>query len=339
MRPKPRKRDYTPAARGPLEHVRILDLSRLFAGNLLTQVLGDFGAEVIKIEPPERRYASGALGARTASRHTGKFTRATRKSLCLDLAQAGNPARCCARASFPTANMLIESFRPGILEKMGPRARFIARAQSQAWSSSAFRGWGQGTDPTVSVPASVRSSKGYPALPPSTASPTERAGAGRRCISPMAWPASTGAAAAMIALREVESNGGAGQVIDPAVCSIRCFAILSPQAANYRLTGQGQAGGTGSRSTNSAPAQCLQVQGTANMWGCRPRSRRWPSASSARSDVPDLIDDRRYRSNADRVKNGRRPRCESSAPSLRSGRKPRMSHSSKPPDVTHRADL
>ena len=32
--------------------MRILDLSRLFAGNVLTQILGDFGAEVIKVEPP-----------------------------------------------------------------------------------------------------------------------------------------------------------------------------------------------------------------------------------------------------------------------------------------------
>ena len=39
-------------ATGPLSGVRVLDLSRLFAGNVLTQLLGDFGAEVIKVEPP-----------------------------------------------------------------------------------------------------------------------------------------------------------------------------------------------------------------------------------------------------------------------------------------------
>ena len=46
------KKDYQPAATGTLAGVRVLDLSRLVAGNMLTQVLGDFGAEVVKVEPP-----------------------------------------------------------------------------------------------------------------------------------------------------------------------------------------------------------------------------------------------------------------------------------------------
>ena len=78
-----KKRNYTPNAKGALDGVRVLDLSRLFAGNLLTQVLGDFGAEVIKVEPP----AGDTLRAwQTAgvSTHWKIFAR-NKKSLCLEL--------------------------------------------------------------------------------------------------------------------------------------------------------------------------------------------------------------------------------------------------------------
>ena len=53
MARKPAKKPLTPEARGPLNGVRVVDLSRLVAGNILTLQFADFGAEVIKIEPPE----------------------------------------------------------------------------------------------------------------------------------------------------------------------------------------------------------------------------------------------------------------------------------------------
>ena len=55
-----RQLDYEPGARGPLAGVRVLDMSRLFAGNLLTQQLADFGAEVVR--------SSNSSAARAASR-------------------------------------------------------------------------------------------------------------------------------------------------------------------------------------------------------------------------------------------------------------------------------
>ena len=75
-------RDYQPNRRGTLDGVRILDMSRLFAGNLLTQILGDFGADVVKIEPPE---GDTLRGWKTAGIETHwKIYSRNKKSLCLD---------------------------------------------------------------------------------------------------------------------------------------------------------------------------------------------------------------------------------------------------------------
>src|SRR5436853_7682878 len=110
-----RQRDYDPSARGPLTGLRILDLSRLFAGNLLTQILGDFGAEVIKVEPPEGDTLRGwkTEGIET---HWKVYAR-NKKSLCLALRDAS--AIDIMRKLVPSSAIFIESFRPGVLEKMG----------------------------------------------------------------------------------------------------------------------------------------------------------------------------------------------------------------------------
>ena len=78
-----KKRDYDPGATGPLQGIRVLDLSRLFAGNVLTQILGDFGAEVIKVEPPEGDTLR-AWQTNGVSTHWKIYSR-NKKSLALDL--------------------------------------------------------------------------------------------------------------------------------------------------------------------------------------------------------------------------------------------------------------
>jgi crotonobetainyl-CoA:carnitine CoA-transferase CaiB-like acyl-CoA transferase len=77
------RRDYQPDAIGPLDGVRVLDMSRLFAGNVLTQILGDFGAEVIKVEPPAGDTLRG-WKTQGVSTHWKIYAR-NKKSLGLDL--------------------------------------------------------------------------------------------------------------------------------------------------------------------------------------------------------------------------------------------------------------
>ena len=111
---------YESAARCPLDGVRVLDLSRLVAGNTLTQVLGDFGAEVIKVEPP----AGDTLRAwQTRGVQTNwKIYARNKKSLCLELRKP--EARELLAKLVPSAAMFVESFRPEVREQ---QAHHVAR--------------------------------------------------------------------------------------------------------------------------------------------------------------------------------------------------------------------
>ena len=140
-----------PRAGGALDGVRVLDLSRLVAGNMLTQVLGDFGAEVIKVEPP----AGDTLRAwQTNGVATNwKLYARNKKSLCLELRKP--EARELLLKLVPSAAVFVESFRPGTLEKMGLGARGAARSAIRSSSSCAFPA-GARTGPTAAARASAR---------------------------------------------------------------------------------------------------------------------------------------------------------------------------------------
>src|SRR3979409_146518 len=111
--------DYTPGARGPLSGLRVIDLSRLVAGNLLTQHLADFGADVIKVEPREGDTLRGWRINNIET--TWKVHSRNKRSLCVEFRH--DKAVPLIRKLIPGAAMLIESFRPGTLEQMGLAAR------------------------------------------------------------------------------------------------------------------------------------------------------------------------------------------------------------------------
>ena len=165
--------------------VRVLDLSRLVAGNTLTQVLADFGAEVIKVEPP----AGDTLRAwKTRDVETNwRIYARNKKSLALELR---NPAaRALLLELVATAQVFIESFRPDTLEKMGLGTRDAAGEEPEARHRAHFR---LGPDGAVSPAARVRHPGGRACRVSlrSTDSPTASR-CFRRCTSPIRPPAST----------------------------------------------------------------------------------------------------------------------------------------------------
>lgn len=111
----------------PLEGLRVLDLSRLLPGPFCTQLLADAGAEVIKVEEPQGgdylRHMPPLLGD-GASAFFHAINRG-KKSVTLDLKDARDRAHFLALVR--TADVVVESFRPGVLEKLGlAPARLLA---------------------------------------------------------------------------------------------------------------------------------------------------------------------------------------------------------------------
>ncbi len=286
------KKSYEPAAKGPLTGVRVLDLSRLVAGNMLTQVLGDFGAEVIKVEPP----AGDTLRAwQTNGVQTNwKLYARNKKSLGLELRKP--EARDLLERLVPSAAIFIESFRPGTLEQMGLAPQRLLELNPKLVIVR-ISGWGQdgpyqrrpGFGTLVEGMSGFASFNGF---------------ADREPVLPPMYLADTvaglyGATAVMIALREVEQNDGRGQVIDLPLLD-PLFAVLGPQAANYRLTGKVKPR-TGSRSTNAGPRNAYRCQD--GLYVCLSSSTQKMAERLFRSiGRPELIEDPRYRTNAERVK-------------------------------------
>lgn len=103
----------------PLAGVRVLDLSRVLAGPLCGQVLGDFGAEVIKVEHPQRGDDTRDWGLRVGERETAYFNSMNRnkRSITLDL-QTPEGQRL-ARELAAQCDVVLQNFKFGGAEKMG----------------------------------------------------------------------------------------------------------------------------------------------------------------------------------------------------------------------------
>ena len=108
----------------PLHGIRILDLSAVVSGPMATGILADQGAEVIKVEPPKGDLtrvigpASGDISALFASINRGK------RSIVLDLKQPEGLA--VARTLIARADVLVENFRPGAMDRLGLGAEALA---------------------------------------------------------------------------------------------------------------------------------------------------------------------------------------------------------------------
>jgi crotonobetainyl-CoA:carnitine CoA-transferase CaiB-like acyl-CoA transferase len=282
---------FDPAATGPLDGIRVLDLSRLVAGNMLSLQLADFGADVIKIEPPSgdplRDWHDGGheLHWKTYARN--------KRSIVLNLRHAD--AKAVLLRLVATADVFIESFRPGRLEEMelGPTVLLKANPHLIVVRVSGF---GQ-TGPYAPLP-------GFGTLVEAMSGLAARTGFPDRepVLPPLALADMIaglyGAFAVVTALR-AHDRDGQGQIIDLSLLEAM-FSVLGPEAAIYRQTGLVKER-AGSGSNISAPR---------NVYRCR--DGRYVALSGSTQSMarrifevigrPDMIADARFSSNNARVK-------------------------------------
>jgi crotonobetainyl-CoA:carnitine CoA-transferase CaiB-like acyl-CoA transferase len=278
----------------PLDGVQVIDMSRLVSGNMVSLQLADFGAEVLKIEDPKRGDPLRAWQTNGVSIHWKVYSR-NKKSVALSLREARG--RELLLELIATSQVLIENFRPGTLEAMGLGPE-ILHGRNASLIILRVSGWGQdgpyrdrpGFGTLVESMSGYASRTGFadrePALPP-TALADMVAGL-------------YGAFATMVALRQVETRGGAGQVIDLPLLD-PLFSFIATEAAIHRLTGTVRER-TGSRSETTSPRNVFRTK-DGRYIGISASIQAMAERLFRAIGREDMITDPRFRTNSDRVKN------------------------------------
>jgi crotonobetainyl-CoA:carnitine CoA-transferase CaiB-like acyl-CoA transferase len=282
---------FDPTATGPLDGVRVLDLTRMVAGNMLSLQLADFGADVIKVEPPsgdplrDWRDGGDALHWKTYARN--------KRSIVVNFRHGGAKAVLLRLAA--TADVFMEGFRPGTLEEMETGPELLRRA-NPGLVVVRVSGFGQ-TGPYAPLP-------GFGTLVEAMSGLAARTGFPDRepVLPPLALADMIaglyGAFAVLTALR-ARDRGGGGQIIDLSLLEAM-FSLLGPEAAIFRQTGLVKER-TGSGSHTSAPRnvyRCADGRYVALSGSTEAMARRIFSVI----DRGDMIADARFSSNTARVK-------------------------------------
>jgi formyl-CoA transferase len=280
---------------GALAGLKIIDLTRVLGGPYCTMILSDHGAEVIKIEPPqgdEVREWGPPFQGDAASYFIG--VNRNKQSLALDL---GKPAgREVLLRLLQDADVLVENFKPGSMEKWGLgydavlRERFpkLVHCRVSGFGATGPRGGLPGYDAIIQAMVGLMSINGTPETGPV------------RMGTPIVDLA-TGLYSAigiLMALQE-RARSGEGQYVDMTLhdCGM---ALLHPQAANFLLNNKRPVA-TGNPHPNISPYSKFRTRTCEIFVACGndPAFRKFCTFLS----LDSLPDDARFRSNGDRVVN------------------------------------
>ncbi|WP_369168644.1 CaiB/BaiF CoA transferase family protein [Streptomyces sp. R28] len=289
--PGPRPRT---AAAPPLSGLRVLDLATLFAGPLAATMLGDFGAEVVKVEHPAKPDPSRGHGpSKDGVGLWWKVLGRNKRTITLNLSKPGGRATLLRLAA--TADVVIENFRPGTLEKwdlgwpelsaVNPRLVLTRVTGFGQFGPYAHRpGFGTLAEAMSGFAALTGEPDAPPTLPPFGLADS------------IAALATAYAVLTALAARE---RTGEGQVVDMALIEPMLMA-LGPQPTWYDQLGYVQER-TGNRSANNAPRNTY-----------RTADGGWVAVSTSAQSIaervmhlvgrPELIDEPWFATGADRAR-------------------------------------
>ncbi|MEU9140239.1 CoA transferase [Streptomyces sp. NPDC048404] len=283
-----------PSEGGSLDGLRVLDLATLFAGPLAATLLGDFGAEVVKVEHPSQPDPSRGHGpSKDGIGLWWKLLGRNKRTITLDLSKRGGRATLLRLAA--EADVIIENFRPGTLEKwdLGWAELSAANPRLILARVTAFGQFGPyahrpGFGTLAEAMSGFAAITGEPDAPP-TLPPFGLADS----IAGLAT-----AYAVLTALR-ARDRTGEGQVIDMAIIE-PILTVLGPQPIWYDQLGHVQPR-TGNRSANNAPRNTY-----------RTADGSWVAVSTSAQSIaervmrlvgrPDVIDEPWFATGADRAR-------------------------------------
>ncbi len=277
-----------------LQGVRVLDVSTLFAGPLAATILGDFGAEVIKIEHPRGDPVRDHGHSKNGIPLWWKMLSRNKKTITLNLSHREGQELMVRLVE--SADVLIENFRPGTLERwnlapdrlreINPRL-IVARVTGfgQFGPYAGRPGFGTLAESMSGFAHITGEPDGPPTLPPFGLADGIAAQATANAV--------------LMALYHRDAHGGSGQVIDLAIIE-PILTILGPQPIVYDQLGIVQVR-TGNRSVNNAPRNTyLTADG------------RWVAISTSAQSIaeralrlvghPEVIDEPWFASGAERAK-------------------------------------
>ncbi|WP_084386812.1 CaiB/BaiF CoA transferase family protein [Castellaniella caeni] len=232
-----------PPRQGALSHIRVLDLSRVLAGPWATQILGDLGADVIKIERPEAGDDTRGWGPPWMPDAAGQDSRVAAYYLCanrnkrsvtVDIASAEGQA--LIRQLVAQSDVLVENFKAGGLARYGLDYATLKDVNPRLVYCS-ITGFGQ-TGPYAARAGYDFLVQGLGGLMSVTGRPDTEAGGGPMKVGVALTDILTGlyAANAIQAALAARAHTGRGQHVDMALLDVQ-VACLANQAMNYLATG------------------------------------------------------------------------------------------------------